>query len=63
MGINAVVGQPGLQQGFAANLGFVRRNNILNPRPNPMSGTNGRCGDLTRAGFFRNQAECERYFK
>jgi len=60
--MNAVVGQAGLQRGLAAGLGFVRVNNLLAPRANPMTGANGQCGVLVRAGLFPNQTACRRYF-
>ena len=58
----AVVGQAGLQRGFAAGLGFARTPNIFTPQANPLSGPNGRGQELIRAGFFPNQAACNRYF-
>jgi hypothetical protein len=60
--LNAVVGQAGLQRGLAAGLGFVRANNLLTPRVNPMTGVNGQCGVLVRAGLFPNLTACRRYF-
>lgn len=60
--MSAVVGQPGLQRGLAAGLGFARAGNILAPRTNPLTGPNGRCSELTRAGLFPNQAACQQYF-
>jgi len=58
----AVVGQPGLQRGYAAGLGFARPVNLFTPRANPLTGPNGRCQELIRAGFFPNAAACKQYF-
>lgn len=58
----AVVSQPGLQRGYAAGLGFARTTNIFTPRANPLTGPNGRCQELIRAGFFPNATACQRYF-
>jgi hypothetical protein len=58
----AVVGQRGLQRGYAAGLGFARPVNLLTPRANPLTGPNGRCQQLIRAGFFPNAAACQKYF-
>lgn len=60
--LTAVVGQPGLQRGFATGLGFVRVSNLLAPRPNPLTGPAGRCAELTGAGLFPNQSACQQYF-
>jgi len=60
--LTAVVGQAGLQRGLAAGLGFVRSNNLLAPRANPLSGSTGQCGVLVQAGLFANEAACRRYF-
>ena len=60
--LTAVVGQPGLQRGLAAGLGFARRDNLLTPRANPLTGPNGRCQDLVRAGLFSNAAACRQFF-
>jgi hypothetical protein len=60
--LTAVVSQPGLQRGFAAGLGFARPTNIFTPRANPLTGPNGRCQELIRAGFFPNATACQRYF-
>jgi hypothetical protein len=60
--LSAVVSQPGLQRGFAAGLGFARLPNILTSRANPMTGPNGRCAELVRAGLFANEAMCRRFF-
>ncbi len=58
----AVVGQSGLQRGMAAGLGFARTPNLLTPQANPLTGPNGRCQELIRAGFFPNQAACSKFF-
>lgn len=58
----AVVGQSGLQRGTAASLGPSRTPNILTARTNPLSGPNGKCQELIRAGFFPNAAACNKYF-
>jgi len=60
--LTAVVGQPGLQRGFAAGLGFDRPNNLFTPRSNSLSGPNGRCQELVRAGLFTDQSACMQYF-
>jgi len=60
--LTAVVGQPGLQRGFAAGLGFAKPNTIFTPRANPLTGPNGRCQELIRAGLFSNQTACLQYF-
>jgi hypothetical protein len=60
--LNAVVGQPGLQRGFAAGIGFARPDNIFTPRANPLSGANGRCQELVGSGLFSNQAACQGFF-
>ncbi len=59
---NTVVGQPGLQRGFAAGLGFARFHNLFLPTASPLTGSTGACQDLVRLGFFPNQSACERYF-
>ena len=58
----AVVGQRGLQRGYAAGLGFARPVNLFTPQANPLTGPNGRCQQLIRAGFFPNAAACQKYF-
>ncbi len=60
--LTAVVGQPGIQRGLAAGLGFARPNNLLTPRANPLTGPTGRCQDLVRSGLFSNAAACQRFF-
>jgi len=45
-----------------AGLGFARRDNLLTPRANPLTGPNGRCQDLVRAGLFSNAAACRQFF-
>ncbi len=57
-----ISGQPGLQRGFAAGLRFAGPNTILRAGANPLSGQNGRCSELVRAGLFPNQAACQRFF-
>ncbi len=60
----AVVGRPGLQQGFASLLGPVSKGrNIFTAVPNPLSGPTGRCRDLTNAGFFGSRSACESHFR
>ncbi|MBN1492441.1 MAG: hypothetical protein JXA69_21190 [Phycisphaerae bacterium] len=61
--LTAVVGQPGLQRGFAAGLGFARPDNVFTPRANPLSGPTGRCQELVRVGFFQTQSACEHHFR
>lgn len=61
--LGAVVGQPGLQRGFASGLGFARQQTIFTPRANPLSGSTGRCNELVRTGFFPNGAACHAFFK
>ncbi len=59
----AIVGRPGLQNGFAAGLGRASDRNIFTPRLNALSGLNGRCQDLANAGFFGgSRATCETHF-
>ena len=61
---SAIVGRPGLQQGFAAGLGPARDRNIFTVRMNALSGPNGRCQDLVNAGFFSgSRAGCETHFR
>lgn len=62
---SAVVGRPGLQQGFAAGLGFASSDrNIFTARMNPLSGPNGRCQDLASTGFFGgSRSACESHFR
>ncbi len=61
---SAIVGRPGLQQGFAAGLGPAGDRNIFTIRANPLSGPNGRCQDLVNAGFFSgSRAGCETHFR
>jgi hypothetical protein len=59
----AVVGQSGLQKGYAAGLGFSRTPNIFTAQANPLSGPNGRGQELINAGFFPNAAAYNRFFK
>ncbi len=53
----AVIGRPGLQRGPATGLGFASPSaNIFVRQFNPLSGPNGRCHELARAGFFGGSA-------
>ncbi|HRX87066.1 MAG TPA: hypothetical protein P5572_18735 [Phycisphaerae bacterium] len=56
------VSRPGLQEGPATGLGFASPGrNLFVRQVNPLSGPNGRCRDLARAGFFGgDHAACER---
>lgn len=60
--LTAIVGQPGLQRGFAIGLGPARRDNVFTPRANPLTGPNGRCQELVRSGFFRDATACQQFF-
>ncbi len=60
-----VTSRPGLQEGPATGLGFASMDrNIFTSQINRLSGANGRCQDLARAGFFSsNRATCEQSFR
>jgi len=60
--LNAVVGQPGLQQGFALGLGLAPAHNLFTRQFNPLSGPGGRCQELVNAGFFSNASACQSHF-
>lgn len=60
--LTAIVGQPGLQRGYAAGIGFARPSNIFTPRINRLTGPTGRCGELVGAGLFTSQSSCQAYF-
>lgn len=60
--VNAVVGQPGLQRGYASGFGPVPRNNLFTRNVIPLTGPGGRCADLVRAGFFKSAGDCEVFF-
>jgi hypothetical protein len=53
--------RPGLNEGLGLGLGYANpTNNIFTRQANPLSGPNGRCAELTRAGFFGgNRPACE----
>jgi len=61
--LNAIVGQPGLQQGFAIGLGLASPHNLFTRDIIRVSGENGRCRDLVRAGFFSSVSACECHFR
>ena len=61
--VNAIVGQPGLQQGPAIGLGLVGPHNLFIRQINLLSGPGGRCGELVTAGFFANVSACQAQFK
>jgi len=58
----AVVSQSGLQRGMAVGLGFSRTPNIFSRQANPLTGPNGKCQELVKAGFFPNAAACQKFF-
>ena len=60
--LNAIVGQPGLQQGFAVGLGLVPSYNLFTPQIIPLTGPGGRCEELVNAGFFPSVSACQCYF-
>ncbi|MHC4795434.1 MAG: hypothetical protein ACYTF1_02225 [Planctomycetota bacterium] len=61
--LNAIVGQPGLQRGYAIGLGLAPRHNLFTRDIIPLTGTGGRCQDLINAGFFSNITQCQNYFR
>lgn len=61
--LNAIVGQPGLQRGYAVGLGLAPAHNLFTRDINPLTGQNGRCRDLVNAGFFSSISQCENYFR
>lgn len=60
----AVTSRSGLGRGPATGLGFAAMgSNLFSARVNRLSGVNGRCADLARAGFFGGDRHaCERSF-
>jgi hypothetical protein len=55
----AIIGRGGPIESQATGIGFASRSNILTARFNPLSGPNGRCGELLRAGLLGNRSACE----
>jgi hypothetical protein len=52
-----LVSRPGLQEGGVGGLGFANPNrNLFTRQRNALSGPNGRCAELARAGFFGGDA-------
>ena len=56
--LEAVVGQPGLQRGFAVGFGLMPSQNIFTRTFNPITGPNGGCQALVSAGFFASPTAC-----
>jgi hypothetical protein len=54
------VGKRGLLQGPPLGGGIA--GNIFAPARNALTGPNGRCGELVKAGFFANDTACRNHF-
>lgn len=61
--LNAIPSQPGIRGGFPAGFGPVPAANLFTRQLRPLSGPNGSCNALVRAGFFGDSESCLRHFR